>query len=53
MFMNPVPDGDATPVRVPQALVAALGITATVTLLIGVLPGVVLHFGDLSNFVAG
>jgi len=53
MFMNPVPDGDATPVRVPQALVAALGITATVTLLIGILPGVVLHFGDLSNFVAG
>jgi NADH-quinone oxidoreductase subunit N len=53
MFMNPVPDGDATPVRVPQALVAALGITAGVTLLIGVLPSVVLHFGDLSNFVAG
>jgi NADH-quinone oxidoreductase subunit N len=53
MFMNPVPDGDATPVRVPQALVAALGITAAVTLLVGILPSVVLHFGDLSNFVAG
>jgi NADH-quinone oxidoreductase subunit N len=53
MFMNPVPDGDATPVRVPQALAAALGITAAVTLLIGILPSVVLHFGDLSNFVSG
>jgi NADH-quinone oxidoreductase subunit N len=53
MFMNPVPDGDASPVRVPQALVAALGITAVVTLLIGVLPNVVLHFGDLSSIVSG
>jgi NADH-quinone oxidoreductase subunit N len=53
MFMNPVPDGDVTPVRVPQALVAALGITAVVTLLIGVLPSVVLHFGDLSTIVSG
>jgi NADH-quinone oxidoreductase subunit N len=53
MFMNPVPDGDATPVRVPQALVAALGITAVVTLLIGVLPNIVLHFGDLSTIVSG
>jgi NADH-quinone oxidoreductase subunit N len=53
MFMKPVPDGDATPVRIPQALVAALGITAVVTLLVGILPNVVLHFGDLSTFVSG
>ena len=51
MFMNPPPDGDVTPVRIPQGLVAALGITAAVTLLTGVLPGVVLHFGDLSTFL--
>jgi NADH-quinone oxidoreductase subunit N len=51
MFMSPAPDGDTTPVRVPQSLVAALGITATVTLLVGVLPNVVLHFGDLSTFL--
>jgi len=51
MFMNPAPDGDTTPVRVPQSLVAALGITAAVTLLVGVLPNVVLHFGDLSTFL--
>jgi NADH-quinone oxidoreductase subunit N len=51
MFMNPVPDGDATPVRIPQALVAAVGLTAGITLLVGVLPSVVLHFGDLSTFL--
>jgi NADH-quinone oxidoreductase subunit N len=51
MFMNPAPDGDTTPVRVPQSLMAALGITAAVTLLLGVLPNVVLHFGDLSTFL--
>jgi NADH-quinone oxidoreductase subunit N len=51
MFMNPVPDGDSSPVRVPQALVAALALTAGITLLVGVLPSVVLHFGDLSTFV--
>jgi len=52
MFMNPAPDGDTTRVRVPQSLVAALGITAGVTLLVGVLPNVVLHFGDLSTFLS-
>jgi NADH-quinone oxidoreductase subunit N len=53
MFMNPAPDGDTAPVRIPQSLVAALGITAGVTLLIGVLPNIVLHFGDLSTIVSG
>jgi NADH-quinone oxidoreductase subunit N len=53
MFMNPVPDGDRTPVRVPQSLVAALGITAVVTLLVGILPNIVLRFGDLSSIVPG
>ena len=51
MFMNPAPDGDTSPVRVPQSLMAALGITAAVTLLVGVLPNLVLHFGDLSTFL--
>jgi NADH-quinone oxidoreductase subunit N len=51
MFMNPAPDGDTSPVRIPQSLMAALGITAAVTLLVGVLPNVVLHFGDLSTFL--
>jgi len=32
--------------------IAAVGITAAVTLLVGVLPNIVLHFGDLSTLVA-
>ena len=50
--VEPVPDGDTTPVRVPQALAAALAITAVITVLTGVLPQVVLRFGDLSSLVA-
>jgi NADH-quinone oxidoreductase subunit N len=53
MFMNPVPDGDMTPVRIPQSLLAALGISAAFTLLVGVLPSVVLHFGNLTSIVPG
>jgi NADH-quinone oxidoreductase subunit N len=51
MFMEPVPDGDTTPVPVPQSLGAALGLTAIATLLTGILPNLVLRFGDLSTFV--
>jgi len=52
MWFNPIPDGDATPIRVPPPLVAALGITAFVTLLTGILPNLVLRFGDLSSLVS-
>jgi NADH-quinone oxidoreductase subunit N len=52
MFMNPPPDGDVAPVRVPQGLAIAIGITALAVLVIGVLPGLVLHFGDLSNITS-
>lgn len=52
MWMDPVPDGDTTPIKVPQSLAAALVLTAVATLLIGVLPNVVLRYGDLSN-IAG
>ena len=38
MFMNPVPDGDTTPIRVPFSLVAALVITVVVTVALGVQP---------------
>jgi NADH-quinone oxidoreductase subunit N len=51
MWMEPVPDGDTTPIRVPQPLAAALAITAVATLLIGVLPNLVLRFGDLGQIV--
>ena len=53
MWMKPVPDGDKAPVRVPPALTAALGITAAVTLVFGVAPGLVAHFGDVARFVTG
>lgn len=52
MWAEPVPDGDTTPIKVPAALGAALAITAVATLVIGIVPGVVLRFGDLSNIVA-
>jgi NADH-quinone oxidoreductase subunit N len=51
MWMNEVPDGDTTPVRVPQPLAVALAITVAATMLMGVLPQVILRFGDLGNFV--
>ena len=52
MWMEPVPDGDDTPIRVPAPLGAALVLTVTATLVIGVLPNIVLRFGDLTELVA-
>jgi NADH-quinone oxidoreductase subunit N len=49
MWMRPSPDGDTTPVRVPQSLGIALAITGAVTLAVGVIPNIVLHFGDLTQ----
>jgi NADH-quinone oxidoreductase subunit N len=49
MWMNPVPDGDTTPITPPAPIWAALAITAAGTLVLGVLPGLVLRFGDLSD----
>jgi len=51
MWMKPTPDGDTTPVRIPQSLGIALGITSIVTLAIGILPNLVLRFGDLAHLL--
>jgi NADH-quinone oxidoreductase subunit N len=51
MWMNPVPDGDRTRIRVPTSLSAALGITVAVVLVIGVYPQLFAHLGDLATFV--
>jgi len=51
MWMNPVPDDDRTPVRVPAPLVTALGITAAVVIVIGVYPQAFANFGDLASLV--
>ncbi len=52
MWMDDVPDGDTTPIRVPTSITAALVITAAVTLVIGVVPGVLTHFTDPINLLA-
>jgi NADH-quinone oxidoreductase subunit N len=49
MWMNPVPDGDVTPIRTPQPVAAALGICAAGTIVLGVLPSLVLRFADLQD----
>jgi NADH-quinone oxidoreductase subunit N len=51
MWMQPVPDGDRTPVRVPVSLTAALVITAGLTLAFGVTPWAT-DLGDTANFIA-
>ena len=49
MWMKPVPDGDTTHVAVPGSLGLALAITSVATLVLGVLPGVATHFGDIAR----
>lgn len=49
MWMKPAPLGDTSPVTVPSAIGVALAITGGATLVLGVLPGLVLHFGDLAG----
>ena len=51
MWMSPVPDGDRTPIAVPPPLVAALGITVSVVLAIGVYPQAFARLGDLASLV--
>jgi len=51
MWMNPPPDGDRAPVRVPVSLSAALAITAVVTLAFGVTRWAT-SLGDVADFVA-
>jgi NADH-quinone oxidoreductase subunit N len=51
MWMNPAPDGDRTPVRVPVSLTSALAITGVLTILFGVTPWAT-KLGDVAHFVA-
>ena len=51
MWMSPVPDGDRTPLRVPTPLVAALGLSVAVTVVVGVYPQLFARFGDLASLV--
>ncbi len=49
IWMKPVPDGDATPIRTPSSIQAALVITCGATIVLGVLPDLVGRFGDLAD----
>ena len=49
IWMKPPPDGDVTPIRAPAAVQAALVITCAVTVVLGVLPGLVARYGDLAG----
>lgn len=51
MWMKPAPDGDNSRVEVPPSIIAALGITGAGTLVLGILPHLVLRFGDLNDLV--
>jgi len=51
MWMNPVPDGDKTRIKVPAPLVTALAITAAVVIIVGVYPQTFANFGDLASLV--
>jgi len=51
MWMNPVPDGDTTPVRVPPALTASLAICVVVVVAIGVYPQAFARLGELASLV--
>jgi NADH-quinone oxidoreductase subunit N len=46
MWMEPAPDGDVTPIRVPISLSIALVLTVAVTLIYGFVPGVIGHLTD-------
>lgn len=50
MFIDDAPDGDHTPVRVPVPLVAAMAISAVVTVALGFLPGLAADLADTATF---
>jgi NADH-quinone oxidoreductase subunit N len=51
MWMNPAPDGDRRPVRVPPPLAAALGLCALVVVAIGVYPQAFARMGDVASLL--
>ncbi|HMK11672.1 MAG TPA: NADH-quinone oxidoreductase subunit N [Acidimicrobiales bacterium] len=53
MWMNPAPDGDVSPIRIPPPLLITVGATAALVLLIGIFPSLVLHFSDLTTLASG
>jgi NADH-quinone oxidoreductase subunit N len=52
MWMEPVPDDDRTPIRVPPSLTGALVLCALVTFVLGVYPNLVGDLGELAELAA-
>ena len=52
MWMDPVPDGDMTPIRVPPAIHSLVVLTAVATLAIGIYPGLVTRFSESTCLAA-
>ena len=52
MWMEPAPDGDVTPIRIPAPLLLTVGAASVLVVLLGVFPSLVLHFTDLTSFAA-
>jgi NADH-quinone oxidoreductase subunit N len=51
MWMNPAPDGDRTPIKVPASLTAALALSLVATVAFGV-SNVATRFGDLATLAS-
>jgi NADH-quinone oxidoreductase subunit N len=51
MWMKPAPDGDNAVLHTPPSLLAALSITGIATFTLGILPQLVMRFGDLNGLV--
>jgi NADH-quinone oxidoreductase subunit N len=49
IWMKPAANGETSAVKTPSSLIAAMVITTAGTIVFGVLPGVVLRFGDLAD----
>ena len=53
MWMEPVPGDDRAPIKVPVSLVTALAITTVATVVWGIIPGAITHFGDVVSLAGG
>jgi NADH-quinone oxidoreductase subunit N len=53
MWMQPIPDEDRTPIRVPPSLSGALAICCIVTLVFGVAPGFISNLGNVAELAVG
>ena len=52
MWMEPAPDGDVAPIRLPAPLLVTVGAAGVLVVVIGIFPSLVLHFTDLTSLAA-